>query len=158
MQINLNEADIKLAIEKHVRAKVNFESDVEIVIDLKATRGPEGFTATIDLDETPVKSETEKAARTPRKAAAPTAAEEKVVTLVAKQETPAAETAQGAADEPAGTEATDAPADAGAVEQAADAAETGQPETTDAAADSEAEAAVPEKPRSLFSNLAKPKN
>lgn len=152
MQINLNEADIIEAIEAHVRSKVNFDEGVEVVIDLKATRGPEGFTATIDLGSPAPK--TEKAVRTPRKAAEPKAPEPEAAPVVAEA-APAAETAQEAADEPAATEAPSAPAQAEAAEEVTDAAQPEQSSEADAVTATDE---VPEKPRSLFGNLQKPKN
>lgn len=154
MQITMNQADIELAISEFVGRKVRFENGVKPVIDLKATRGPEGFTATIDLtgqasasDDTPTVSKTvssvERTPRTPKatglnlsKPAAPTL------------ETPAPETTQEAAQD-----ATDEPTeDEQAVRDA---------ESQDAAeGQEEAEDAPPagEKPKSIFANLNRPRN
>lgn len=129
MQINLNEADIIEAIEEHVRKKVNFDADVEVVIDLKATRGPEGFTATIDLGSPAPKATPEKATRAPR------------TPKVAPEPEPAQEAPQEAAEQPPAETPADVPA-----EESVDAADAGEAPPAE------------EKPKSLFANLAKPRN
>lgn len=129
MQINLNEADIIEAIEEHVRKKVNFDADVEVVIDLKATRGPEGFTATIDLGSPAPKATPEKATRAPRTPKA------------APEPEPAQEAPQEAAEQPPAETPADVPA-----EESVDAADAGEAPPAE------------EKPKSLFANLAKPRN
>ena len=134
MQINLNEADIIEAIEEHVRKKVNFDADVEVVIDLKATRGPEGFTATIDLGSPAPKATPEKATRAPR---TPKAAPEPEP----EKETPTQEAPQEAAEQPPAETPADVPA-----EESVDAADAGDAPPAE------------EKPKSLFANLGKPRN
>lgn len=49
MQISINQREIELAIEKHVREQVAVRDDQVVKIDLKATRGPEGYQAYIDI-------------------------------------------------------------------------------------------------------------
>ena len=129
MQINLNEADIIEAIEEHVRKKVNFDADVEVVIDLKATRGPEGFTATIDLGSPAPKATPEKATRAPRTPKA------------APEPEPAQEAPQEAAEQPPAETPAGVP-----VDENGDAADAGDAPPAE------------EKPRSLFANLGKPRN
>lgn len=49
MRVILSESDILLAIEDFILNTVNLPEDIRVDIDLKATRGPEGYTAEIDL-------------------------------------------------------------------------------------------------------------
>ena len=52
MQIVLIQAEIEKAIRNYVNSIVKVAEGVDIVIDLKSTRGDTGFTANIDLVET----------------------------------------------------------------------------------------------------------
>ena len=54
MQIVLIQAEIEKAIRNYVNSIVKVAEGVDIVIDLKSTRGDTGFTANIDLVETGV--------------------------------------------------------------------------------------------------------
>ena len=54
MQIVLIQAEIEKAIRNYVNSVVKVAEGVDIVIDLKSTRGDTGFTANIDLVETDV--------------------------------------------------------------------------------------------------------
>ena len=54
MQIVLIQAEIEKAIRNYVNSIVKVAEGVDIVIDLKSTRGDTGFTANIDLVETSV--------------------------------------------------------------------------------------------------------
>lgn len=49
MLITLNQAEIESAIHNLVNEQVNIKDGHEITIELRAGRGPEGFTATIDI-------------------------------------------------------------------------------------------------------------
>jgi len=49
MQITLNHNEIIDAIDSFVRKQINIRSDQEIDIDLKAGRGDNGFSATLDI-------------------------------------------------------------------------------------------------------------
>ena len=49
MQIILVQAEIETAIRKYVNSKVKVNEGQDIRIDLSASRGPEGFRATIDI-------------------------------------------------------------------------------------------------------------
>jgi hypothetical protein len=49
MRVTLDEEDIKTAVEDYILNTVKVPDNVRIDIDLKATRGPEGHTAEIDL-------------------------------------------------------------------------------------------------------------
>ena len=63
MQIILVQAEIEIAIRKYVNSKVKVNEGQDIRIDLSASRGPEGFRATIDIiDEDLVPAAAPKAA------------------------------------------------------------------------------------------------
>lgn len=49
MQITLNQDEIFVAIEQYVRAQITVNDDQEIDIDLKAGRGENGHSATLDI-------------------------------------------------------------------------------------------------------------
>jgi hypothetical protein len=49
MQITINQAEIEQAIEARVRSQIMVQAGFKIDIDLKATRGPEGYQAVIDI-------------------------------------------------------------------------------------------------------------
>lgn len=49
MQITLNEAEIFNALESYVRGQIAIKDDQAIEIDLKAGRGENGFSATLDI-------------------------------------------------------------------------------------------------------------
>jgi hypothetical protein len=151
MQITLNQADIEQAISEFVTRKVKFENGIRPVIDLKATRGPEGVTATIDLSGSAPTEEvgktTSSVERTPRAARA---------SLVPQKATPVLPVAAEAAQE-----ANEEAADESTGNEAADTA----PETAEAASDAEGDQAEAEddtppteKPKSIFANLSKPRN
>ena len=55
MQITISESEIKAAIRTFIHAQIKINPDMKIEIDLKATRGPEGTTAIIDI--VPVKQD-----------------------------------------------------------------------------------------------------
>ena len=148
MQITLNQAEIEQAIKNYVNDQVNIREGHDITIDLKAGRGPEGFTATIDI-----------VAPGATKATEPTAASKSTLTpkpraeRVVNQPMPGApETAQEAAEEAAPETATDAQTEG----------QTAQDDTAVAVSDDQEAAPATEgegkKPQSLFANLGKPRN
>jgi len=49
MQITLNQEEIEAAITAHVCGQINIAEDQHVAIDLKAGRGPEGYTAHLDI-------------------------------------------------------------------------------------------------------------
>ena len=51
MQITLNETEILEAIEEKVRSQITIEGNQDIKITLRAGRGPDGFTAALDITE-----------------------------------------------------------------------------------------------------------
>lgn len=145
MQITLNQAEIESAISTYIANQIVIQDGMEVAIDLTATRGPEGFKATIDI--VPVKIETlNKGAKTATR------------TVTAKP----VEKQAGKEPEPAQGVETGTPATSGA------AAEEKPAEAVSVTADPIAEqmakvaadtSAVPaEKPRSLFASLKQPVN
>ena len=77
MQIVLIQAEIEKAIRNYVNSIVKVAEGVDIVIDLKSTRGDTGFTANIDLVESGAERT---AAPAPTPAPAPKAAAAKAIT------------------------------------------------------------------------------
>lgn len=49
MQITLNQEEIELALDNFVRSRIQVSDGQDIVFDLKAGRGDNGFTATLDI-------------------------------------------------------------------------------------------------------------
>ena len=75
MQIILVQAEIEKAIRNYVNSKVQVNEGQDIRIDLSASRGPEGFRATIDIVD---EDATTTASAAPAPAPAPKAAAPKV--------------------------------------------------------------------------------
>ena len=101
MQIVLIQAEIEKAIRNYVNSIVKVAEGVDIVIDLKSTRGDTGFTANIDLVESDVERT---AAPAPTPTPAPKAAAAKAFTessddlaVAAKKKSDPAATAEQAA-------------------------------------------------------------
>lgn len=139
MQVTLNQNEIETGIRLYLDTQFNIREGQEITIDLKAGRGPEGFTATIDIvpagtaaaqTETAAKPSTVTTPRPTRQQAAP-------------------ETVQNVAT-PAGQDETAQDAPEGQTAQ-------GEPDAAqEQASEGQAETARPA--NSIFSGLAKPKN
>ena len=119
--------------------QVNIREGHDIAIDLKAGRGPEGFTATIDI-----------MAPDATKPIQPSAASRSTPTPKPRAERVG--TAQEAAEEAAPETATDAQTEG----------QTAQDDTAVAVSDDQEAAPATEgegkKPQSLFANLGKPRN
>lgn len=49
MQITLNQEEIELALDNFVRSRISVSDGQDIVFDLKAGRGDNGFTATLEI-------------------------------------------------------------------------------------------------------------
>ena len=156
MQITLNQTEIETALRRYVNDQVNIREGHEIVIDLKAGRGENGFSATIDIvpaDALPKTSEPALVATSIK----PLGIQEKVrgklqpaTPTVSEEHAP--ETAQEAAGEAATETATDASPEPETAATNQDSGEAGESEGTDE------EAPPTEKPKSLFAKLQKPRN
>lgn len=106
MQIVLIQAEIEKAIRNYVNSVVKVAEGVDILIDLKSTRGDTGFTANIDLVEAGAERALAPAPVSTPKAAAPKvntessddlAAKAKAAEAEAKKKAEAAEAAEQAA-------------------------------------------------------------
>lgn len=146
MQIILVQAEVEQAIKDYIANRVTLAKGTEIAIDLKAGRGPEGFTASIDIVPADAKSATTAAA--PVKRAVVKAQE---TTMTASETV----TATQASDEGTNdSQETDSPQETVSSESTDGAnAESGTAET----ASDDAEAATAPA-RSLFAGLKKPVN
>lgn len=171
MQIIIVQSEIETAIRNHILSLIDIKEGARIDIDLSATRGADGFKATIDIvsgDAQPTQAQpapveepqTTQAAevnKTPEKGL-------KIAETVRRARKPAApvQEATAPAEEPVETDPpfeTDSPAaetviendpelDAAHVEEEAPPSDTDQPEP----------ATQPAPARSLFANLGKPVN
>ncbi|WAK44952.1 hypothetical protein Fifi067_00032 [Erwinia phage Fifi067] len=65
MQVTLNQQEIETALKTYINDQITIKDGMEITIDLKAGRGPEGFSANIDIapPKTPVKGQAAAAAK-----------------------------------------------------------------------------------------------
>ena len=155
MQITLNQEEIEIALKNYVNEQVNIREGHEINIDLKAGRGENGFSATIDI----VPAGVTKPAQPVQKTLPPLPGNpnsKPVATAEPKapgDSFPGSQPAPQAAQE-AVSEAPVTPAPEPAVEETKP-AET-QPVSQETA--STAEAAPTEPKRSLFAGLRKPRN
>lgn len=154
MQIILVQAEIEKAIRNYVNSKVQVNEGQDIRIDLSASRGPEGFRATIDIVDEDV---TTTASAAPAPAPAPKAAAPKVTAEAgedqaaakakaaeaeakkAEAERAAAAAAQAEAEaekkalETADSSATEPPFEAGAEEEVQEVQEVQEPTSAAAA-------------------------
>ena len=148
MQITLIQSEIEQALKNYINDIMSVKDGMEIEIQLKATRGEEGTTATIDI--VPQKPKASRGGRTsgevpakvePAKAAAPAKAEP----------------AQAAAVEAEPVAESVAEAEADDAEQVAEQAQ--EPEALEPAPVEAEQAPAEEAPRkSLFAGLSKPQN
>lgn len=100
MRITLVQAEIDLAIVNYINSQVNVKDGMTITVDLSATRGENGFTATIDIvhanspritrDMPKVTTATVAAAVVDLKAESADPAQPTPVTLVAEKQEPVA--------------------------------------------------------------------
>lgn len=148
MQITLNQAEIEAAVRRAINEKVTIGEEVAIVLE----DGPNGFTATADLD-----SEEDRATKPAVKPRAPWGSKKAAKATDPVQEklpleAAATETAQDAQEEAVADPTT-------VVETEAAAAPEGTiPAASDAAETEAVDEPIPDKPKSLFAGLAKPKN
>lgn len=171
MQITLIQAEIELAIREFVNKRVSIAEDINVAIDLRATRGDLGFTAVIDLtDVSPegtssaevrplaITEKVKTARATPAKAALSVPETPKAPLEEAQEATQEAAAEADAAegnDSPLGTEDAQQEGAEEAVGNTSDAADPAPQEQEQ----SQEEAPPPaEKPKSLFANLGKPRN
>lgn len=171
MQITITQAEIETAIRNYTLALIAVREDMRIDIELRATRGAEGYTAVIDINPAGGPDGGEAIPETPKaepEAKAEVATEPKTETLAVEVEAEAPKRkpkAVGSIFKKA------APAPVEQVEEAsveAPATEDNQPQSAPANEDDvpfeadsapEVKAAEPvEKPRSIFSKLQKPVN
>lgn len=124
MQIILVQAEIEKAIRNYVNSKVQVNEGQNIRIDLSASRGPEGFRATIDIVDEDV---TTTASAAPAPAPAPKAAAPKVTAEAGEDQAAAKAKAAEA-------EAKNAEAERAAAAQAEAVAEKKALETADSSA------------------------
>lgn len=160
MQITLNQAEIEAAVRKAINEKVTINEEVAIVLE----NGPDGFTATADLDTEEERAAKPVKTRTPRGPNKPKGPDLVQTPLFDKDDkvnqTTPSETAQDAQQEPAANTATVETTEAAASTQAAGAAQSEQSGEADAAAEGKPadDETIPDKPKSLFAGLAKPRN
>lgn len=140
MQITLNQNEIETALRQYVETQVNLREGQDITIDLKAGRGPEGFTATIDIVP----------AGAPK--AEPQAATPRGLGIAAKAGRQQA--AQDAASAPQEATGTDGADDA---QTAASEPEQSQGQAS-GAEDAESDAEPQRASGSIFAGLSKPRN
>lgn len=160
MKIQLVQSEIELAISNYIRETITVNEGMVITMELRATRGAEGFQADIDISRagTAVVATETPAARPAVTRAAPKPATVGQPTTQAAQRpaaTPAV--AQPPAVEP---DEQQAPVDSQPqVEQPAETNDVGAEQAADPVAQPAPETEAP-KPvaRSLFSNLSRPKN
>ena len=108
MQIILVQAEIEKAIRNYVNSKVQVNEGQDIRIDLSASRGPEGFRATIDIvdgDATATASAAPAPAPAPKAAAPKVAAEAGEDQAAAKAKAAEAEAKKAEAERAAAAQA-----------------------------------------------------
>lgn len=170
MQITINQAEIEKAIEARIRSQIMVREGFKINIDLKATRGPEGYQAVIDIVEdgtasagnastgaADIASEVKASRASAPAAPAPKSERPKAVTPKAEKPKAVAEVqpepeAAPAAEEPVAAETGTTAEEAAPA--AAEAETVAEPET---AVETPAEPAPAARP-SLFGNLNPPQN
>ena len=155
MQITLDQNEIETALRNYVNDQVNIREGQEITIDMKAGRGENGFSATIDIvptgtskpqPEAKTLNIAEKTARAPRGQASEAKSSEDTSGTGTTQAEPTPETAP--VTDQAGQEAVQNAAG----DEAGEKADAGTGETQ-----TEQESA-PKPTTGLFANLKKPQN
>lgn len=158
MQITLDQTEIEAALRRYVEEQVNIREGNEISIDLKAGRGENGFSATIDIQPAGTKAAAEQATgKNPLGI-------EKATTRSTKPKGPAttdATDAQGKLDLEGKSDGAQEGTQDAAGGSSAEAASDGAAEATAGdQADATGQEGAPEGSNrpSLFANLGKPKN
>lgn len=148
MQITIVQSEIELAIQNYIRNIIALQPGTSIAIELKATRGPEGTTAVIDI--------TSGQTNTVGQVAQVQAAQEPEAKSTPKVSKQVVE--KDAASEPKVQQNPSIHADEGQFNTAGDAEKPAEASAEAAPASDDAAEVPAEKPRSLFGNLGKPKN
>lgn len=163
MIITLNQGEIENALQKHINDLMNLKEGVSIGYEFKMTRGEEGITVILDINNGPVPAKPAQVAPQATKAApAPAAAKAETPAPVVKEE-PKAPVAQASEDKgpPFTPDAAVPIADTAnqAGEAQAEASTTGATAETGTAQNASAEAGAAEAPKkpSLFAGLKQPK-
>ena len=154
MIITLNQGEIENALQKHINDLMNLKEGVSIGYEFKMTRGEEGITVILDINNGPVPAKPAQVAPQAAKAApAPAAAKAETPAPVVKED-PKAPVAQANAE-------SDPPFDTAnqAGEAQTEASTTGATAETGTAQNASAEAGTAEAPKklSLFAGLKQPK-
>lgn len=148
MQITINQTQIEKAIQDFMLKRINIKEGTEIKIEMKATRGAEGFSAVIDiiddLDSHNAMLEQEKERQTSAKEEKLEKAGRFLNKIKSKKSDP-----EPAAEAEDAEEEDDQPTE----ESGEEAAATDEPE---GAADAEEEAPKPRKAKSIFGNKVTP--
>ena len=150
MQITLNQVEIEAALKAYILNQININDGMEIVIDLKATRGEAGTTAIIDI-----------VPRSEQKAEAVKPVASRTVTAQAKEvvkEKPVAVAAASMAQVAEEAQASDPEPETSLEEAAQEAATQAEAESADAEEAEEAAPATTSARPSLFAGLNRPKN
>lgn len=175
MQITINQTEIEEAIRNHILGQITVRDDMRIDIDLKATRGDEGYTAIIDIVPSTAERRPTSEDQGSTRSEAPAKAEAKSApakTIVPKKSSTifgggaSSKTQPVKAEEPVVQPQVEAQAEAEVVIAEPDAEVAASPEP-DTAVEAETEAApeaaqepageAPARP-SLFAGLKKPEN
>jgi hypothetical protein len=159
MQITIPQREIEIAIKNYIMSQVSVNDDMDIDIQLRATRGEEGYQAIIDIKPkaapTPTKPAKPASAATPKtpaaKAFAQSSGPAKTLDIGKKVE---AAKVEPEVEQPAPEPSEEDLAPAGTVQ--AEPAEPANDESNVIPIAAEGEAAPA--PKSIFANLAKPKN
>lgn len=163
MQMILIQTEIEEAIRDYINNQVNVREGMRIDIDLSATRGPEGFKATIDIvrEDAPEAEPTTGLASAPTPSPTPAPAPAPAQVAKIRKAAPPKEATQPSVSKPVEINENATPDDvvADAQEEAAEEpaegpALGGNPEDEAPAEDTPA----PKPTRSLFGNLTKPVN
>lgn len=157
MQIILDQNEIETAIRALVNEQVSVKDGHEITIDLKAGRGENGFSATIDIAPAGAKTDSTKPLGIEEKTSrAPRGQTNEVKAAPAK--TTAAEAEPQAQPEPTPETAQEAASDAPTADSTDGGSEADAGDQSDAPAQDAAPEGAGTKGSSLFAGLGKPRN
>ena len=160
MQIILVQAEVEQAIQNYINDRVRVPEGTEIIIDLAATRGPEGFKATVDLVPAD-QADAHKAAAQEAQFVSVATANKTLNIKGAVEKAKSTPKADKVETVPTPSPVTQAPAnEAGTKEESPMLVETvnASSDEQDINPDAPDEDVKPVPPRSLFANLKKPVN